>query len=485
MGIDKGRSLFNSTFLRGLRYDVTINPSDIEDSTLSELFVYASREIHYPRLIGLLNKLKKSDPLQIMDLVFYIRSPRGGRGERLVGRYSMQWMMINFPDVLSSRIPLIPEHGRWDDLFWLFPGVLKLDDADYVLRNYVSKVDGDTLEKAREAQHQVVQFVCDEILKSYKAFSTGGLPSLLVKWAPSEGCALDKRANIVALLCENLGISPQEYRVIYMTPMRHALRVTETLMCSKQWAEIDPSTVPSCCRAKNHFAFRRRFGPKSKSSTSRPPDELVEKCISSLLKGSSGGVKVHVHEPTEHAWRCVSNLVAAHSSADASIVIDTDGTMYGLHGKSRIVSKAIALALLLTRKSQDGEAKNISIYRRNRGFQGLPVQLQKTLLEQVNEVRMTFTAAPSEQELVDFASSLDTRTVVYLSVKGARESKKLERKTDKRIIIWHLCSPSFSFREKGSLVYIKGFREDVFRYILAYGDFDPRRSLASSWKKDA
>ena len=39
MGIDKGRVLFHSIFLRGLRYDPTLDHTDGPRSALSDLFV--------------------------------------------------------------------------------------------------------------------------------------------------------------------------------------------------------------------------------------------------------------------------------------------------------------------------------------------------------------------------------------------------------------------------------------------------------------
>ena len=151
-----------------------------------------------------------------------------------VGRYCLQWMLVNYPKVVGDSLSLIPEHGRWDDLFWLFPNALKLSDPDYVRRNYVSNISNETLEEARKTQGKIVQFICDALLASYKAFVMGANPSLLVKWLPTEGSALDLKFDLVSLICSTLHVSRQEYRVIYLTPMRRARRIVrDSYVCAR------------------------------------------------------------------------------------------------------------------------------------------------------------------------------------------------------------------------------------------------------------
>lgn len=485
MGLDNSLSTYNSTFLRGLRFDRDLIIESSECGPLGQLFVYASREIHYPRLIELLNRLNKADPDKVFDMLLYIRSPRGGRGSRLVGRYCFQWFMLHFAEYLQENISAIPQHGRWDDLFWLFPGAMKLDDLDYVCRNFVCNLSKEQLNKAIATQKAIVQYVCDCMLQDFRTYSQGGIPSLLVKWLPTERSALDLKFGICATLLTTLNLSAHDYRVVYISPMRETRKVTERLMCNGEWDNIDFESVPSGCASKNRIAFRRRLGYKKDSSAFTEPDILVEKCIVQLLKHGAKRSKLLSDHSVEASWLRVSGIVRKHSSARAKVVIDTDGTMYCPTGRTRLISRAIAAALLIAdaSNSQDDELGILS-FTKNKGFVKLHYDPSATLLEMTNKIRLTFTSKPTVADLIELSKEDDSaESIIYLAAGDTLPGENsLKEPLTKRIIVWNICSNVFSYKEEKNIVKIKGFREDILRYLICFGNFDPRVSAISSWR---
>lgn len=55
-----------------------------------------------------------------MKLLFWLRDCRGGAGNRSGFRDCMRWLAETEPAWLNANTSLIPEHGRWDDLRYLF-----------------------------------------------------------------------------------------------------------------------------------------------------------------------------------------------------------------------------------------------------------------------------------------------------------------------------------------------------------------------------
>ena len=57
------------------------------------------------------------DPLKAMKILFYVRDVRGGQGERKVVHTIFKYMATAHTEAMKKNIKLIPEFGRWDDLY--------------------------------------------------------------------------------------------------------------------------------------------------------------------------------------------------------------------------------------------------------------------------------------------------------------------------------------------------------------------------------
>jgi len=83
-------------------------------------FLQVHRGMNYPKLLGILNDIPKQHVNHLIYMIFFIRSPRGGRGERMLGRFCYQWLLINHPEIMTQNLSNISEYGRWDDIFFYF-----------------------------------------------------------------------------------------------------------------------------------------------------------------------------------------------------------------------------------------------------------------------------------------------------------------------------------------------------------------------------
>lgn len=277
------------------------------DGRLS-LFFKSTRGISEDKLYEYLQKSSEEDLVDTFILSFQTRDPRGGKGERTIGRQMFQWLFKNYPDKFQKVYQLIPEYGRWDDLITLFE------------------------DKSNEKiQIDILKFFAYQLRKDRENMLKGSPISICAKWAPSEGDSDDKKYKIVDLLCTELNITKKEYRKQYLSPLRAYLKVVETFMCSNRWDEIEYSKVPSCAMKKLKKAFEKHSpelfadwknrlskGEVKVNAKVLHPHELVREI---RTKGSAD-------EVAEAQWKVLEDEIENLGVLeDAVVVVDTSGSM--------------------------------------------------------------------------------------------------------------------------------------------------------------
>ena len=156
------------------------------------------------------------DAVMAMKVIFYIRDVRGGQGARAIFRLCMETLLSVDENMLKAVIGLIPEYGRWDDLF----GLIKF-------RN--TKVNGVILEY---------------VAKTLATDIESNTPSLLAKWMPSETASNREQKKLAAYFANRLFKgNKRAYRTVLST-LRKRIKVVESSMSAKKW-DIDFSAVPS------------------------------------------------------------------------------------------------------------------------------------------------------------------------------------------------------------------------------------------------
>jgi hypothetical protein len=164
----------------------------------------ASRNISEKDIEFLFQKSIVENPLVALKLMFWARDPRGGAGERRFFRICSKFLNKNYLSYLEKNINLIPEYGRWDDIFEL--------DSDVIL-----PLIKDGLDKEN---------------------------GLLAKWLPRQGEFANKVRKFMKL-------SPKDYRKLIVG----LSNTIEQKMCAKEWDAITYKSVPSCALNKYRKAF--------------------------------------------------------------------------------------------------------------------------------------------------------------------------------------------------------------------------------------
>lgn len=169
------------------------------------------------------------DKLMAMKWLFYARDVRGGLGERRLFRACMVPLAKEFPEYVAPVVALVPEYGRWDDLWCL----LDTPACDCVTGLVKGQLYDDTQNAAE------------------------GKPiSLLAKWMPRCKTSSKQTRHYAQILRKAVGMTERQYQHTLASLSRYLL-VVEQQMTAKKWEEIDYQRVPSRANLQYNSAFLR------------------------------------------------------------------------------------------------------------------------------------------------------------------------------------------------------------------------------------
>ena len=276
------------------------------------------------------------DKLTAMKWMFYARDIRYGMGERRLFRSIMAYMAINNPEYIAPVIELVPEYGRYDDLWCLL----------------------DT-----ELAHRVLDFVRLQLRQDISDMHEGLNISLLAKWMPSGNASSALTKHFAKIIRNGLEMSNRTYRVT-LSEMRRYLRVVEQKMSKRQWSEIDYEAVPSRANLLYNKAFlrndevrRREFleqltkGEAKINAGTLFPHDIVHKYT------GGGAYRIEPHDATlEELWRALPNN--ADGMENTIVVADGSGSMtVNVGGSVSALDVANALAIYFAERSS-GQFRN-------------------------------------------------------------------------------------------------------------------------------
>lgn len=222
----------------------------------------------------------KEDKLACLRLLFYIRDIRGGQGEREVFRAGMKEIIKFAPCDVTHLMKLVPEFGRWDDLFALY-GIDKLIDTEIKL------VVLDQTGKDLIAWHED---------KPYDI-------SLIWKWLPSENASSKSTSALAKKIRKEIfGLDSKSYRK-QLSKMRKILKIVERDISAKEYKNINYSNLPSKAAQKYKQAFIRNDCVRY--------SEYIEKLTNAVRSGTND---VKINTATLYPYDILRPLVNAACS---------------------------------------------------------------------------------------------------------------------------------------------------------------------------
>ena len=270
------------------------------------------------------------DKLLAMKWLFYARDIRGGVGERRLFRVVLQNLAESNPEMVIPVINLIPEYGRYDDLWCL----LYNDEAAKV----------------------VYQIVDKQLKQDWENMAAGKPISLLAKWMPSINASSAQTVADGKKLCKALHMTEREYRKA-LSKLRKYLDVVEVKMSDKNWSEIKYEAVPSRANLIYNSAFlrndesrRREYLSKLEKGETKInagtlfPHDIVHKY--SEGSGWYGGRLRTKDAAIEALWKALPNTV--NDCGNTIVVADGSGSMTcRVDNNSSVTALEVANALAI------------------------------------------------------------------------------------------------------------------------------------------
>jgi hypothetical protein len=272
-------------------------------------------------IITLFSKAYAEDATLALRTIFYLRDITQGQGERKFFRLAIRHLAVHNKESLVKNLHLIPQFGRWDDLWVLL-------DTD---------VKGN---------------VCHLVKRQLVADKQSERPSLLGKWMPSENASSYQTKKYAKILREYFGATPKQYRKL-LSALRAKISLVETKLTEKNYDAIDYSKLPSKAGMQYRGAFFRNDENRYKAfldSLSKGevkvnagtlyPNDIVGK-IYRNYRVSEQDVKLF-----EGQWQNLPNFIG-EKSENSLVMADVSGSMTGTP-----MEVSIALAMYIAERNQ-------------------------------------------------------------------------------------------------------------------------------------
>lgn len=262
------------------------------------------------------------DKILAMKWLFFARDARGGLGERRLFRIVLKSLIENNPEMVIPVINLIPEYGRYDDLWCL------LDN--------------------QESAKVVYNIVEEQLIEDLHNMKGNKPISLLAKWLPSPNASSEKTKKYAKQIYKTFGLTEREYRQI-LSRLRKYLDVVEVKMSAKNWSEIRYEAVPSRANLIYNGAFlrndeeRRReyLGRLEKGETKINASTLYPHDIVHKYSG-----RYHKDATIEALWKALPDTV--QGCGNTIVVADGSGSMTcNIGGNTRVTALEVANALAI------------------------------------------------------------------------------------------------------------------------------------------
>ena len=274
------------------------------------------------------NRFKKAfceDQVLAMKWLFYARDVRGGLGERRLFRVVLKDLVKSNPEMVVPVINLIPEYGRYDDLWCL------LDN--------------------KETAGIICKLVDEQLSEDLKNMKAKKPISLLAKWLPSINASSAETKRYGKQICKAIGATEREYRKA-LTMFRKYLDVVEIKMSAKNWSEIKYEAVPSRANLVYNNAFlkndeeRRRDylsklekgETKINASTLFPHDIVHKYCNGWRLGKKDAAIEALWKALPDTVKGCENTIVVADGSGSMTTTVDNS---------SRVTALEVANALAI------------------------------------------------------------------------------------------------------------------------------------------
>lgn len=289
----------------------------------------AMRTSNDSAIVSLFSKAYAENPMLAMKTLFYLRDIKGGQGERNFFKLAIKHLAVHNKASLVKNLHLIPQFGRWDDLWVLLDTGVKTN---------------------------VVALVGSQLSKD--ALSDN--PSLLAKWMPSENASSPTTKKHAKVLRESFGTSPKKYRKL-LSNLRARIELVETKLTEKDYSSIDYSKLPSKAGMQYRTAFFRNDEVRYKAfldslekgevkvnAGTLYPNDIVGKILDNVNGYSWNRTPLTEQDVQlfEGQWKHLPDFIG-EKTENSLVMADVSGSMSGTP-----MNVSIALAMYIAERNK-------------------------------------------------------------------------------------------------------------------------------------
>ncbi|MEE5181021.1 DUF2828 family protein [Bacillus subtilis] len=308
-------------------------------------------------IVQLFSKAYAEDAVLAMKTLFYLRDITQGQGERRFFRLALNHLAVHNKDSLVKNLSLIPQFGRWDDMWSLLE---------------------------TSAKNEVVSLVKQQLIADKKSEH----PSLLGKWMPSENASSPQTKKYARIFRKALGGTPKQYRKL-LSSLREKINIVETKLTEGRYEEIAYDKLPSKAGMIYRGAFFRndekRYrafldslskGEAKVNSGTLYPNDIVGKIL-----GNYHWLKPRLSEQEiklfEGQWNNLPNYIG-DKPEDSIVMADVSGSMSGTP-----MNVAISLAMYIAERNKGAYKDHFMTFSEHPEL----VKIQGTnIVEKVNNI---------------------------------------------------------------------------------------------------
>lgn len=454
--------------------DLNFKTSSLRNKSEDEIFKLFLKAFHEDKLLAI-------------KWLFFMRDTREGMGERRSFRIILNGLGHQHPTIAKELISLVPEYGRWDDLY--------------------SLMDGDLTEYVVDFIYQQLQEDCGNYLNKKPI-------SLLAKWLPKE--STKKYKKVYNILLKKFGMTPKEYRRI-ISDLRKYLDVVEVKMSANEWNKVNYNTIPSKANLLYKDAFLRhdkerrneylndlKNGNNNAKINAKVlmPHEIVHRYMDKYEWGDIDDFD----ESLEQLWKALPNYV--NSEGFSMFVRDGSYSMTTKIGNTNITCLDISTALAIYFSEHcKGEYKDNFITFSNRpkvidlsNCSSLREKIEKChaeddcsntdiykvfklILDTAVNNKYTQEQLPKNIVVVsDMEFNNATTTSDYQTLFETIQAEYLLHGYDlPRLVFWNVCSRTGAIplkTNKNGVCLVSGFNPTIMDMVLS-GELDPYKCLVN------
>ena len=261
------------------------------------------------------------DKLLATRLMFYGRDIReGGTGQRETFRRMLKFQAMTDPSVVLKNLNLIPDFGRFDDLYVLI---------------------------GTPVEPQMWSFLYKTISRDLESMASGAQISLCAKWLKSVNTSSKDSNALGKMTAKAFHMGEAQYRKM-LSKLRAYTNVTEVKMSAGDWAGISYSAVASGAMKNYRKAFGKHDpegfaqfmtkvekGEVKINASSLYPHDILKKAnlreeksyYSGRNTDRNGYFTIDADRVLEAQWKALKNYVTGENNI--LVMADTSGSMQG------------------------------------------------------------------------------------------------------------------------------------------------------------